>query len=265
VRKGKNKMLVDSHCHLNMMADDPAMIIATARAEGVGLLLNVSVDIPTFATVLATAQAFDGVYASVGIHPNSDRAYEADSATLVALAQAEKVIAIGETGLDYFRSQGDLEWQRARFRYHIRAARDCAKPLIIHCRDAAADTVRILRQENAAEVGGIMHCFVDDWDTAQAAMDMGFLISFSGIVTFKTATALKQIATQIPLTALLIETDAPYLAPVPHRGKPNHPAFVRHIAEHIAILRDLDTDTIAHTTCANFMRLFPTTATTSLA
>jgi TatD DNase family protein len=249
-------MLVDSHCHLNMMDSDPAKTIAQARTDGVEILLNVSVDIPTFPTVAATAQAFDGVYASVGIHPNSDRAHEVDAETLVKLAETDKVIAIGETGLDYFRGHGDLDWQRARFRYHIRAARTCAKPLIVHCREAPADTVRILREENAAEVGGIMHCFVDDWETAQAVMDMGFLISFSGIVTFKTATALKEVAKQVPLGAMLVETDSPYLAPVPHRGKLNQPAYVRYVAEHIASLREIDSNTVAQATSANFMRLF---------
>jgi TatD DNase family protein len=252
-------MLIDSHCHFDLMKTATPDVLAAGQADGVTSFLNVSVDLPSFPRVRQAAHDFDNVYASVGIHPNSDQAGEADAARLVELADDDSVIAIGETGLDYFRSTGDLAWQRDRFRYHIQAAKECGKPLIIHCREAPEDTIKVLREENADQAGGIMHCFVDDWDTAQAAMDMGFLISFSGIVTFKSAKDLKEVAKKMPLEMMLVETDSPYLAPVPHRGKPNQPAFVRHVAEHIAELRETDFDTIATATTANFKRLFKLT------
>lgn len=249
-------MLADSHCHLDMMPGDPAHAVESARNEGVDYFLNVSVDLATVEQIKETARRFDQVYASVGIHPNSDRTGEGDAARLAALADDPEVVAIGETGLDYYRSHGDLGWQHERFRYHIRAARDTGKPLIVHSRDAAADTQKVLRAENAAEVGGVMHCFVDDWDTAQQAMEIGFYISFSGIVTFKSATQLKEVARRVPLDRMLVETDAPYLAPVPHRGKPNQPAYVRHVAEYIAELRGVEVETIERATTENFLRLF---------
>lgn len=248
--------LVDSHCHFNLSKEEHGDWIALARAESVNAFLNVSVDMASFPAVLATAQAFDNVYASVGVHPNSAQDDEPDAARLTALADEAKVIAIGETGLDYFRSSGDLGWQQQRFRTHIRAARDCGKPLIIHCREARDDTLKILREEQAEQVGGVMHCFVEDWDAAQQAMDMGFYISFSGIVTFKSAKDLQQVARQVPLERLLVETDAPYLAPVPHRGKPNQPAYVRHVAEFLADLRETDVNSIAEATTDNFFNLF---------
>jgi TatD DNase family protein len=178
------------------------------------------------------------------------------SEELARLADHSKVIAIGETGLDYYRLTGDLEWQRERFRTHIRAAKACGKPLIIHTRAAAADTLRIMHEERADEAGGVMHCFTETLETAQAALDMGFYISFSGIVTFKNAAELKDVARRVPLDRLLVETDSPYLAPVPHRGKVNQPAWVRHVAEEIARLRELPLDAVAQATSANFFRLF---------
>ena len=173
-----------------------------------------------------------------------------------SLAQHPKVVAIGETGLDYFRLKGDLEWQRARFRTHIRAARESGKPLIIHTREAAADTLRIMAEENAAEAGGVMHCFTETWEVAEAALAMGFYISFSGIVTFKNARQLKEVAQRVPLERMLIETDAPYLAPVPYRGKLNQPAYVKHVAEEIATLRGISVDEAGRSTTENFARLF---------
>jgi TatD DNase family protein len=166
------------------------------------------------------------------------------------------VIAIGETGLDYYRLQGDLEWQRQRFRDHIRAAKTCGKPLIVHTRAAAADTLRIMGEEGARDVGGVMHCFTESWETARAALDLGFHISFSGIVTFKSAGALKDVARQVPLERLLVETDSPYLAPVPYRGKVNRPGWVRYVAEELARLRNTSLQHIAESTSANFFRLF---------
>ncbi|MDO8414473.1 MAG: TatD family hydrolase, partial [Gallionellaceae bacterium] len=194
-------------------------------------------------------------YASIGVHPDHESDTEPTQEILVHLAQHPKVVAIGETGLDYFRLTGDLEWQRERFRTHIRAARTCGKPLIIHTREAAADTLCIMAEENAAEVGGVMHCFTESLEVALAAIQMNFYISFSGIVTFKNATALKEVARHVPLERILIETDSPYLAPVPYRGKLNQPAYVKHVAEEIAKLRGLTLAEIGLATTANFRRM----------
>lgn len=250
-------MLVDSHCHLDLIKNsDPDILVATAHDKGVSHFLSVSVDLDHFPTLLDIAKRIDNVFASVGIHPNTPEVILVDVETLTSLADDSKIIAIGETGLDYFRKSGNLAWQQERFRTHIRAAKEIGKPLIIHCRDAAEDTLRILREEKASTVGGIMHCFVDNWETAQQAMDMGFYISFSGIVTFKNAKTVQSVAKQVPLDRMLVETDAPYLAPVPHRGQTNEPAYVRHVAEFIAELRNESFETIARVTTANFFRLF---------
>jgi TatD DNase family protein len=220
-------------------------------------MLCVCVELESFPELLALARGHDCLSASVGVHPNARAGEEPDMQRLVAAAQDPKVIAIGETGLDYYRSTGELDWQRERFRVHVRAALVARKPLIIHSRDARRDVIAILREERADQVGGIMHCFVDDWDSARSAMDLGFYISFSGIVTFKNATELQDVARQVPLDRLLVETDAPYLAPVPMRGRQNQPAFVRHTAEFIAGLRGLSLEEIALATTANFLKLFP--------
>lgn len=206
--------------------------------------------------VCAIAERYPNVYASVGVHPNEQGREEPTVERLVVLTADPKVIAIGETGLDYYRSEGDLSWQHARFRAHIAAAREAKKPLIVHSRDARKDTLRLLREEGADEVGGIMHCFVEDWETAERAMELGFYISFSGIVTFRTALELKEVARRVPADRLLVETDSPYLAPVPYRGKSNVPGYVRHVAEHIAELRGETLEHIAEQTTANFFRLF---------
>lgn len=248
--------LVDSHCHLNMSKIDTPTLLATAKDEGVGHFLNISVNLQDFPQVLQAAHDFDNVYATVGLHPNTDPANESTAEELIALAADPRILGIGETGLDYYYNKGDMTWQHERFRYHIRAARECQKPLIIHCRDAKDDVLRILKEEKADEVGGIMHCFVEDYDTAAQAMDMGFYISFSGIVTFKSAKDLQQVAQRIPQDRLLVETDSPYLAPVPYRGKPNQPAYVRKVAEFIADLREQSYDSLARATTENFFRLF---------
>lgn len=242
-----------------------AQVMAAASEQGVGHMLCVSVDIETFPQVLALAREHANVSASVGLHPNSRGVHEPSVEELVLLAQDPQVVAIGETGLDYYRSprdqdSGDVEWQRERFRRHIAAARAARKPLIVHSRDVRADTLHILREEHADEVGGVMHCFTEDWDTARAAMDLSFHISFSGIVTFKNAVALKDVAKRVPLDRLLVETDSPYLAPVPFRGKTNQPAYVRHVAEHIAELRGQSFDVIADATSRNYFGLFPVSA-----
>src|SRR5439155_6193129 len=206
--------------------------------------------------VHALAIAHSNLYATVGVHPDYEDTPEPTVADLVALAARPKVVAIGETGLDYYRLTGDLEWQRQRFRTHIRAARACNKPLVIHTRSAADDTIAIMREERAGEAGGVMHCFTETWDVAQDALDQGFYISFSGIVTFKNARQLKEVARRVPLERMLIETDSPYLAPVPYRGELNQPAYVRYVAEEIARLRGLPVEKVAAMTSANFFQLF---------
>jgi TatD DNase family protein len=192
----------------------------------------------------------------VGVHPDYDNVPLVTEKELVALADHPKVIAIGETGLDHYRIKGGAEWQRERFRTHIRAARSSGKPLIVHMRDAAEDTLRIMREERASEVGGVMHCYTGTWNVAQAAMDLGFYISFSGIVTFKNAGALREVARQVPLERMLIETDSPFLAPVPYRGKTNEPGLVKYVAEEIGRLRGVPLDAVAEATSSNFFRLF---------
>jgi TatD DNase family protein len=251
-------MFVDSHCHLNfpeLVSQMPAIRQAMVE-NGVGHALCVSVTLPEFPSVLALAETYDNFYASVGVHPDYENIEEPTLAGLIALADHTKIIAIGETGLDYFRLTGDLEWQRERFRTHIRAAIATQKPLIIHTRNASEDTIRIMQEENAAKVGGVMHCFTESLAVANAAMEMGFYISFSGIVTFKNAIALKEVAKAVPLERMLIETDSPYLAPTPYRGKTNQPSYVKHVAEEIAKLRGESLDTIAQATTANFFKCF---------
>jgi TatD DNase family protein len=252
--------LVDSHCHLDLLdlsADqgDLNHVIARAKEQGVQHLLNVCVSLADFPTLLKTAEAYPFVSASVGLHPN-DQDEEVDTDTLIKLAQHKKIVAIGETGLDYFRSTGDLEWQRQRFRAHIRAAKQLNLPLIVHTRDAKDDTISIMQEEQANEIGGVMHCFTEDWSVAKKALALNFYISFSGIVTFKNAAVIQEVAKQVPLDRILIETDAPYLAPNPHRGKPNEPAYVRYTAEYIAALRGISLAEFAEQTTQNFFTLF---------
>ena len=252
-------MFIDSHCHIDFpdFADGVGPLLDNMRSAGVGYALCISVNLENFPRVLAVAQAHANVFASVGVHPDHDEGREPDVAELVELAAHPKVVAIGETGLDYYRMAREaVDWQRARFRTHIRAARAAGKPLIIHTRGAADDTLAIMAEEDAGEAGGVMHCFTESQAVADAAMSMGFYISFSGIVTFKSAKALKEVARHVPLDRLLIETDSPYLAPVPHRGKRNEPAFVRHVAEEIAALRGISLEEVATASTRNFFTLF---------
>lgn len=251
-------MFIDSHCHLNFpgLAEELDTIFDNMRANDVSHALCVSVDLASFPQVLELAERHDNLYASVGVHPDYELETEPTRTELVRLAQHPKVIAIGETGLDYFRLTGDLEWQRERFRTHIRAARECGKPLIIHKRSAAQDTLRIMAEEDAGKIGGVMHCFTENLEVANAAINLGFHISFSGILTFKNAAIIKEVAQSIPLEKILIETDSPYLAPTPHRGKTNQPAFVKHVAEEIARLRSITVDEVGMATSQNFRRLF---------
>ncbi|QDC44269.1 TatD family hydrolase [Methylophilus medardicus] len=251
-------MLVDSHCHLNFpeLIQNMDQVLDHMQNQEVGHALCVSVTLDKFPEVLAIAEQYPNIFASVGVHPDYEDIQEPTLEALIRLADHPRVIAIGETGLDYFRLTGDLEWQRERFRIHIRAAKATGKPLIIHTRNAAEDTLRIMQEEGAAEVGGVMHCFTESWEVAQAAIAMGFYISFSGIVTFKNAQALKQVAQLVPLDKVLVETDSPYLAPIPFRGKTNQPGYVRHVAEEVARLRDIPLQTLIDATTANFFTLF---------
>jgi TatD DNase family protein len=254
-------VLVDSHCHLDRLdlskyGGKLSAALEAAAANGVEHMLCVSIDLESFPGMLKAVAPYDQVSISVGVHPNERLRREPTVAELVELAKHSKVVGIGETGLDYFRSEGDLDWQRKRFRAHIDAAKICAKPLIIHSREAKQDTIRILAEEGADDVGGVMHCFTEDWDMAQRAMELNFYVSFSGIVTFKSAQQLQEVARRIPLDRMLVETDSPYLAPVPYRGKANEPAYVRQVAEFIAELRGVSLEEIAHATRRNYYELF---------
>ncbi|KVZ04208.1 TatD family hydrolase [Burkholderia ubonensis] len=255
-------MFVDSHCHINFkgLADRLPAVLENMREHDVTHALCVSVDFETLPEVLAIAEAHDNVYASVGVHPDHEDAHEPTLAELIELAAHPKVVAIGETGLDYYRLEGrsiaDMEWQRERFRTHIRAAHATLKPLIIHTRSSSEDTLRIMAEERAAVPGGVMHCFTEPWPVAEQALAQGFHISLSGIVTFKNATDVQDVARRVPLDRLLIETDSPYLAPVPYRGKPNEPAYVSHVGRFIASERGIAVEALADATTQNFFRLF---------
>jgi TatD DNase family protein len=251
-------VLVDSHCHIDFpeLATDIDAVVARMHGSGVLHALCVSVNLEDFPRVVGIADRYNGVYASVGVHPDHEGGEEPTSDRLCELATAHKVVAIGETGLDYFRQRGDVEWQRERFRTHIRASRACGKPLIIHTRSAAEDTIRIMGEEGADAIGGVMHCFTESWEVAEQALALNFHISFSGIVTFKNAMQVKEVACRVPLERMLIETDSPYLAPMPFRGKRNEPSYVRFVAEEIAKLRAIPVQELAERTSANFLRLF---------
>jgi len=249
---------VDSHCHLDFPDFDDKMdeVREEMRANGVTHALCISVNLAGFPKVLALAEAYDNFFATVGVHPDDEDRTAVNPARLVELARHPRIVEIGETGLDYYRLRGDLQWQRERFRAHIRAARECGKPLVIHTRQAAEDTLTIMREEGAAEVGGVMHCFTESRAVAEAAVALGFHISFSGIVTFKNAGALKDVARWVPSERLLVETDSPYLAPIPHRGKTNRPGLVRHVGEEVARLRGVSLEELARVTTRNFFSLF---------
>lgn len=251
-------MLVDSHCHLNFpgLVENLDEVLAAMSGNGVTHALCISVNLAEFPRVLAIAERHPNIFATVGVHPDYEDEREPTVSDLVTLANHPKVVGIGETGLDYFRLTGNLEWQRERFRVHIRAAKQTRKPLIIHTREAAQDTLRIMREEGAGEAGGVMHCFTESLEIADKAMEFGFYISFSGIVTFKNAKALKEVAMHVPLERMLVETDSPYLAPAPHRGTSNQPAYVKHVAEEIARLRGISLDEVAAATSQNFFSLF---------
>lgn len=254
-------MLVDSHCHLDRVSlkpygDDFDRLMTRTLAAGVGHMLCVSIDLEHYPKMRRLVDPYPQVSVSAGVHPNEQDRREPTPDELVELAADPRNVAIGETGLDYFRSEGGLDWQQQRFRNHIAAARQCGKPLIIHTRDAREDTIRILREEQAMDVGGVLHCFTESWEMAKQGMDLGFFVSFSGIVTFNNAAALRDVARQVPLDRMLIETDSPYLTPIPYRGKPNEPRYVSHVAECIAELLGIDVDELIDFTGKNFFRLF---------
>ena len=251
-------MLVDSHCHLDFpeLVDNLPQVLQRMRDNEVGCAVCIGVDLENFPRVLALAETHPQIFASVGLHPETTDGREPSVEELVELARHPKVVAIGETGLDYYWHKDAPEWQRERFRTHIRAALAIGKPLVVHNRDATTDTLRLLKEEGAGRVGGVLHCFTETWEIAEAVLELGFHLSLSGIVTFKNATVVKDVARRVPLDRLLIETDAPYLAPVPYCGKLNQPAYVRHVAEEIARLREIPLADVARATTDNFYRLF---------
>ena len=253
--------MIDSHCHLNCLnlAKYDGKLegaLEAAKANGVEGFLCVCIDLEHFPEVLNIAKQYRNVKASVGLHPNEKEGEEPSVARLVNLASDPDVVAIGETGLDYYRTEGEISWQQERFRCHIQAAKQVHKPLIIHSRQAPQDTIRILQEERAEEVGGVMHCFTENLSMAEEAIALGFYISFSGIVTFKNAKSIQEVAKQLPLDKILIETDSPYLTPDPYRSQPNEPAYVRYVAEKIAELKKIELHEVILTTTNNYKKLF---------
>ena len=252
-------MFIDSHCHIDFpeLSDNMEQLLGNMRDAQVTHALCVSVNLTDWPRVLDLAEKHSNLFASVGVHPDQPvDETEPHEQDLIRRADHPRIVAIGETGLDYYRLVGDLTWQRNRFRTHIRAARSCGKPLIIHTRAASEDTVTIMGEEKAGDAGGVMHCFTETWDVARAALDLGFYISFSGIITFKNAADLREVVRQVPLEQLLIETDSPYLAPVPYRGKTNQPAYVKHVADCVSQIKNVPLEVVAKTTTENFFRLF---------
>lgn len=254
-------MLTDSHCHLDRLDLTPfggslAGVVAAAQAQGVSRMLSVATDLQSWPALAQITAPYPCIALSVGVHPDEDAGSAPTLDKLLTLGAEPRVVALGETGLDYYRGSEQRERQQHWLRMHIAAARQLRKPLIIHTREASADTLRILAEEDAAQVGGVLHCFTEDWAVAERALALNFHISFSGIVTFKTARAIQDVAQRVPPERLLLETDAPYLAPIPHRGKANHPAWVRHTAEFVATLRGMTWEELAAITTANYLRLF---------
>lgn len=252
--------IIDSHCHIDRVdfeqfGGSVDSMLAQAQELSVKEFLCVCIDLEHFDDVFALAKNHAQIYASVGVHPTEQEGKDPTVDELLALADDDNIIAIGETGLDYFHVEKETaDWQRDRFRRHIAASNQSGKPMIIHTREAKQDTIRIMTEEKAN--AGVMHCFSEDWETAKAALDLGFYISFSGIITFKSAQALRDVAQKVPADRLLVETDAPYLTPVPHRGRPNSPAYTYYVAQKLAEIRGVSIEEIASTTTENFNRLF---------
>lgn len=254
-------MFIDSHCHLDRIdlspyQNDFNLFMQEVEKSKIDQMLCIAIDLESYPKMVDLVKNYPLISLSVGVHPNVQDGKDPSVEELIELGKDSKVIAIGETGLDYFRSEGDLEWQHQRFRNHIQAAKKLNKPLIIHTREAGHDSLDDLAAEGADEVGGIIHCFTEDWEYAKKALDLGFYISFSGIVTFKNAQDIKEVAKKVPADRFLIETDSPYLAPVPFRGKPNYPTYVRYVAEHIAELRSISVEEVAQLSSDNFNTLF---------
>lgn len=255
-------MLVDSHCHLNFpeLRDQLPEVKAAMQGARVTAALVIATTIEEFGAVRALAESEPAWHCTVGVHPDTENLTEPDEALLLQLARHPKVVGIGETGLDYYRlgqrTVADMEWQRQRFRTHIRAAKRCQKPLVVHTRSASEDTLNILREEGAQACGGVFHCFTETEAVARAALELGFYISFSGILTFKNAQDLRAVASWVPMDRMLIETDSPFLAPVPYRGRVNQPAYVAEVARQVAELRGLDAEQVGEQTTENFKRLF---------
>ncbi len=254
-------MFIDSHCHLDRIdlqpyQNDFSLFMREAENSKIDHLLCIAINLEAYPAMVELVKDYPSISLSVGVHPNEKEGKDPSVEELIELGKNPKVIAIGETGLDYFRSEGDLDWQHQRFKNHIRAAKVLKKPLIIHTREAGHDSLDVVAKEGVNDIGGIIHCFTEDWDYAKKALDLGFYISFSGIVTFKNAQAIKEVAKKVPKDRFLIETDSPYLAPVPFRGKPNYPTYVRYVAEHIAELRNTSVEDIAKLSSDNFMHLF---------
>jgi TatD DNase family protein len=255
------EMFVDSHCHLDCIRldefdNDYSAMLRQCADAGVEHMLCVSIDFEKFPAMLAQAEPFAQISVSAGVHPMAERANAIDEVSLLRYAAHDRVVAIGETGLDYYYHKGDRGWQQQRFRTHLRIARELGKPVIVHTRDAGQDTLEILAEENVQQCGGVIHCFTETMDFARRAMELGLMISFSGIITFNNAEALRQVARQVPDECLLIETDSPYLTPAPYRGKQNYPAYVRRVAEKLAEIRGVSVEHIAQLTRENFYRTF---------
>jgi TatD DNase family protein len=250
--------IIDSHCHINFpeLGEDIEGVLKRMEENNVAKALCVSVQLEKLDEILGLAARYPNIYASVGVHPDNENCEEPTTEQLVTLSSHPKVVAIGETGLDYFRTKGDTEWQRKRFRVHIDAAKRTHKPLIIHTREAGNDTLDILREQGRGEVKGVMHCFTETLPFALASIELGFLISFSGILTFKNAEDIRTVAKAIPLESVMVETDSPYLAPMPHRGKTNEPSYVRFVLEELARVKEVPVDVVAQKTTENFHKLF---------
>ena len=251
-------MYIDSHCHINFpeLNEKIDQVLDNMKNHNISHALCVSVTLDKIDEILSLANKYSNIYASVGVHPDYEDIEEPDISKLYHYSKEKKIVAIGETGLDYFRLKGDLSWQRERFRTHIRAAIKSSLPLIIHTRNAQEDTIKIMREESAHSATGVMHCFTESYQMAKQAVDLGFYISFSGIITFKNAESLRETVKKLPIENILIETDSPYLAPVPNRGKLNEPANVRYVAEKIAELKGMSIEEVAEITTNNFFRLF---------
>jgi len=254
-------MLIDSHCHLDRLDlapynNDFDMFMQSVDDEEIEHMLCVSINWEAYTAMKELVKGYDNISTSVGVHPNEIEGHDPTISEIITMAKQDKVAAIGETGLDYFRLDGNLETQQQRFKNHIAAAKELNKPLIIHTRNAKEDTLRIMYEESAGEAGGVLHCFTEDWEMAKKALDMNFYISFSGIVTFKNADIIKEVAKKVPDDRFLIETDSPYLAPVPKRGKPNYPLYVKYVAEQVAELRGSRFSKIAEMSKENYYRLF---------